>query len=89
MIQKLCLNVHKLLIPSDIWIDNFAHEQNVLCVAFRDDDHKWTIELQDRNVAEGKKCYADACGSCSSRSGLIDIQGGLVHNLRRDGGKVS
>ncbi|TNN86449.1 hypothetical protein EYF80_003219 [Liparis tanakae] len=43
-----------------------------------DDNHEWTIELQDGDLAEGQKCDTDACGSSSSGSGLIDIQAPLT-----------
>lgn len=88
VMQQLCFSKHKVFIPSDVWVDNLAHEQDVFCAAFSDDDHKWTIELQDRDVLEGHEGYANACGSCSGSSDLIDIQGSLVNNLRCNGGRV-
>lgn len=86
--QQLCFFKHKVFIQSDVWVDNLAHEEHFFCAAFSDDDHKWTIELQNRDVAEGQKRDADACSSCSGGSGLVHIQGGLVHNLQSDGGRV-
>lgn len=82
-----CTSV-KAFIPSDVWVYNLAHEQDVFCAALSDDDHKWTIELQDRDVTEGQKCDADACNSCSGGSSLIDIQGSLMYNLQTDGDRV-
>ncbi len=87
--QQLCFSTHStVFIPSDVRVDNLAHEEDVFCAAFSDDDHKWTIELQDRDVAEGHEHDADACSSCSGGSGLINIQGSLMHNLRCNGGRV-
>lgn len=28
VMQQLCLSKHKVLIPSDVWVDNLAHEQD-------------------------------------------------------------
>lgn len=82
-----CTSV-KTFIPSDVWVYNLAHEQDVFCAALSDDDHKWTIELQDRGKVGRHKCDADACNSCSGGSGLIHIQGSLVYNLQNDGDRV-
>lgn len=77
---KLYIWCNSSISPSSfVWIVNLANEKGVFCDAVSDDDHKWTIELQDR--AEGHKCEADARGTCSGGSGLIHIQGSLVHNL--------
>ena len=56
-----------------LWVQNLAHEEYVFCVAFSDDDHKWTIEFQDRDVAVRHKHDADTSSSCSSGSSLINI----------------
>lgn len=79
--QQQCLSEHKMFTPSDVWVDNLAHKEYFFCGALSNQDHKWSIELQHRDVAEGQKCDADACRSCSGGSGLIDIQSGFVHNL--------
>ncbi len=55
--------MHNIFIPSDVRVDNLAHEQDVFCGGSSYDDHKWPVKLQDRNVAEGQKCEADACSS--------------------------
>lgn len=81
LVQQLCLSKDKFSPSSFVWIVNLANEEGVFRDAVSDDDHKWTIELQDRDVAEGQKCDADARGTCSGGSGLIHIQGSLVHNL--------
>lgn len=69
-------------VPSEVWVNNLSHEEHFICVAFSDHNHKWTIELQHRGEEGGRKHYANASGSCSGGSGLIDIQGSLVNNLR-------
>ena len=57
------------------------------CAAFSDHDHERTVELQ--NKAGGQKYEADPCGGLSRGSGLIDVQGSLVHHLQSDGGRVT
>lgn len=77
------------MFPSSfVWVDNLANEEGVFCGAVSDQDHERTIELQDRDRVEGHKHYADACSCCGSGSGLIHIQGGLVHNLRYNRSRV-
>lgn len=68
----------------DGWVNNLAQEQDVFCLALNDHCHKWTVELQDRDVAERHKRDADACSSCSGSSSLIHIKGSLVYNLEDD-----
>lgn len=70
--QHWCLSEHKVLTPSDVWVDNLAHKEDVFCGVLSDQDHKWSIELQDRDVAAGMKSVY-ACSSCGSGSSLIDI----------------
>lgn len=59
--------------PSDFWVDDLSHEEDVLCGALSDEDHEWTIKLQNRDMAERHKCDANSCSSCSSGSFLIYI----------------
>ncbi len=74
--------MHNVFIPSDVWVDNLAHEQDVSCGGSSYDDHKWPVKLQDRNEGEGQTCEADACSSWSCGSGLVHIQSSLMHNLQ-------
>lgn len=71
------------LLPSYVWVDDLAREQYVFCVAIYDGKHKWSIELQHGPMLKGHECDANACGTCSSGSDLVNIQSSLVHNLWR------
>lgn len=68
--------------PSDFRIIDLAHKENVVCGVFGDEKHEGTIELQHRDVLERHQSDANACGGCSGGSGLVNIKGGLMHNLK-------
>ena len=74
--------------PSDGWVDNLAQEEDFLRVAFSDEDHEWTIELQHGDTVERHQCDADARGGRSGGSGLVHVQRSFVHNLQCNAEKV-
>lgn len=67
--------------PSDVWVGNPAQEEDALCAAVSDNNHEWTVELQDWDEIERERYNCDACSSCSGGSSLIHIQGSLMNNL--------
>lgn len=85
MFTATTVEEHKAFPPSDVWVNNLSHENNVFCVTLSDDDHKWAVKLQDRDNPVGEEHDTDACSSCCCGSSLINIQGGLVYHLQRSG----
>lgn len=73
----------KVFGPSDGWVGDLAQEEDVVCAVLSDNNHEWTVELQDWDVMIREKCYLDACSSCGRGSSLIDIQGSLMNNLQK------
>lgn len=76
------------MFPLLVWVNNLAHKGDAVCGAIDDEDHKWTVEPQNRDVPEGHKHDANACSGCSRGSNFIYIQTCLMHNLQKNGAET-
>ncbi|KAA8578025.1 hypothetical protein FQN60_006999 [Etheostoma spectabile] len=71
--------------PSDGRVEDLAHEEDLLRVAFSDHDHERTVELQHRDFGRdfNRPSDEDGGGGCSFGTGLVHVQRRFVQNLQR------
>lgn len=89
LIFKSSAECEESVSPSQIGIDNLAHEKYVFRALLKDHQHERMIELQLWDKSERQKFDADPSGGSSGGSNLINIQSSLVHNLTDQWSRVS